>query len=276
MKKYAVFLAAAVLGALPLSAGAFGGRAGRGRPAVAPRVFNRLGFGHEPRGPERGGGLVFGHEGRVHGHEFDSVGSGFPYPYYPYADEGYPYVEPYSGDSYGPADAAAYPNDLAGHGDYPIPMGSVLSPANSQPQGSGYGPHHAASSNGPVIAGDPQKHFRLEPNKPAAPGADPPGANASTLVTAATASAHGHSFDKLVLVSWLKDAGKDTILVENTETGDVQQITSQPNKDHFRIVEMHVDADPRLTEVVISNGTEQGPVKFRFETPATANPPARP
>jgi hypothetical protein len=151
MKKYGVFLAAAALGALPLSAGAFGGHTGGGRPSVAPRVFNQPGFGHEFRGPERGGGPAFGQDGR----------------------------------------------------------------------------------------------------------------------------SHGHVLDKLVLVSWLKDAGKDTILVENTDTNDVQQITSQPNKDHFRIVEMHVNADPRLTEVVISNGAEQGPVKFRFETPATGNPPAR-
>jgi hypothetical protein len=234
------------------------------------------GVGHLGRG-----GLASGHDGRFHRHESGFVGFGLPDPYYPYADEGYPYVEPYSGDGSGPADAAVYPNDLglpvqsdlARRGDYHSPTDSVLSPASSQPQGSGRGPHDARSSNGPVIAGEPQKPFRPEPNKPAAPGADPPGANASTLVTAATVAPHGHVLDKLVLVSWLKDAGKDTILVENTETGDVQQITSQPNKDHFRIVEMHVNADPRLTEVVISNGAEQGSVKFRFETPATANSP---
>jgi hypothetical protein len=276
MKKYGVFLAAAALGALLLSAAAFGGRMGGGRPAVARRVFNRTGFGHDFRGKGRGGGLAFGQDGRFHGRESDFVGFGFPYPYYPYADEGHPDIEPYSGDGSGPAGAAAYPNDLARRGDYTMPMGSVLSPASSQLQGSGRGSHYAGSSNGPIIAREPQKDVRPEPNKPAALRANPPGANASTLVTASTAAAHGHAFDKLVLVSCLKDAGKDTILVENTETNDVQQITSQPNKDHLRIVEIHVDENPRLTEVVISNGTEQGPVKFRFETPATANPPARP
>jgi hypothetical protein len=287
MKKYGVFLAAAALGALPLSAGAFGGRMGGGRPAVAmgrpavgPRVFNRPGFGHEFRGPGRGSGLAFGHDGGVHGHEFDFVGFGSPYPYYyPYAYEGYPYAEPYSGDGYGPVDAAAYPNglaeavqsELARRGDDQTPTDRVISPAGSQPPGSRSGPHYADSSNGPVIAGEQQKNFRPAPNKPAAPRA-----NASMLETSATAAARGGVFDKLVLVSWLEDSGKDLILVENTETNEVQQITSQPNKDHFRIVEMHLNANQRLTEVVISNGSEQGPVKFRFETPIAGSPPASP
>ena len=54
------------------------------------------------------------------------------------------------------------------------------------------------------------------------------------------------------------------IFVLNTETNDVQTITSEPNKDNFRIVEMHPNANPKLFAVVISNGSEQGPVEFRF------------
>jgi hypothetical protein len=86
--------------------------------------------------------------------------------------------------------------------------------------------------------------------------------------------------DKLVLVSWLDDAGKTAIFVQNTETNDVQKITSEPNKDNFRIVEIHPNADPKLFEAVISNGTEKGPVKFRLIPPnpnpqiGTTNPPA--
>jgi hypothetical protein len=69
--------------------------------------------------------------------------------------------------------------------------------------------------------------------------------------------------DKLTLVSWLNDAGKVVIYVQNMETNEVQRITSEPNKDHFRIVEVHPNADPKQFEVVISNGNEKGPVKFR-------------
>ncbi|HXC61057.1 MAG TPA: hypothetical protein VNV63_00150 [Nitrospiria bacterium] len=77
--------------------------------------------------------------------------------------------------------------------------------------------------------------------------------------------------DKLVLVSWLDDAGKIVIFVQNTETNDVQEVTSEPNKDHFRIVEIHPNADPKLFEAVISNGSEKGPVRFRL-TPPDRNP----
>ena len=80
--------------------------------------------------------------------------------------------------------------------------------------------------------------------------------------------------DKLVLVSWLDDAGKIVIFVQNTETNDVQKVTSEPNKDHFRIVEIHPNADPKLFEAVISNGSEKGPVKFRL-TSARSEPADR-
>jgi len=77
--------------------------------------------------------------------------------------------------------------------------------------------------------------------------------------------------DKLVLVSWLDDAGKIVIFVQNTETNDVQRVTSEPNKNHFRIVEIHPNADPKLFEAVISNGSEKGPVRFRL-APSDRNP----
>jgi hypothetical protein len=82
--------------------------------------------------------------------------------------------------------------------------------------------------------------------------------------TQATAPAPSVVFGNLVLVSWLEDAGKDVIYVQNTETKDVQKITSEPNLDNFRIVELHRNADPKLFEAVISNGSQQGPVRFRF------------
>src|SRR6516164_989270 len=77
--------------------------------------------------------------------------------------------------------------------------------------------------------------------------------------------------DKLVLLSWLNEAGQTVIYVQNKETNEVQKITSEPNKDNLRIVEIHPNADPKLFEAVISNGIEQGAVKFRL-TPAKPNP----
>ena len=100
--------------------------------------------------------------------------------------------------------------------------------------------------------------------------------NPFTLVAPATPQAQPSVFDKLVLVSWLKDAGKDVIFVQNTETNDTQKITPEPNKDNFRIVEIHPNDNPKLVEAVISNGNEKGTVKFRFDVPATANQPALP
>jgi hypothetical protein len=71
-------------------------------------------------------------------------------------------------------------------------------------------------------------------------------------------------FGKFVIVSWLKDQGKDVISVKNIETNAVQRITSQPNIDHFRIVEIHPNADLKQFEAIISNGSDQGAVRFQF------------
>jgi hypothetical protein len=100
--------------------------------------------------------------------------------------------------------------------------------------------------------------------------------NPFTLVAPATPQAQPGAFDKLVLVSWLKDAGKDVIFVQNTETNETQKITTEPNKNNFRIVEMHPNDNPKLVEAMISNGSEQGAVKFRFEVPAVGNQPTAP
>src|SRR6516165_5138880 len=77
--------------------------------------------------------------------------------------------------------------------------------------------------------------------------------------------------DKLVLLSWLNEGGQTVIYVQNKETNEVQKITSEPNKDNLRIVEIHPNADPKLFEAVISDGSEQGAVKFRL-TPPHLNP----
>ena len=96
------------------------------------------------------------------------------------------------------------------------------------------------------------------------PPAVPQPTQAAAKGTQTRPQAHAGAFGNLVLVSWLEDAGKDVIYVQNTETNDVQKITSEPNLDNFRIVEIHPNADPKLFEAVISNGSQQGPVRFRF------------
>ena len=96
------------------------------------------------------------------------------------------------------------------------------------------------------------------------PPAVPQPAQTAAGSTQATSPAQSGVFGNLVLVSWLEDAGKDVIYVQNTETKDVQKITSEPNLDNFRILELHRNADPKLFEAIISNGSQQGPVRFRF------------
>jgi hypothetical protein len=84
--------------------------------------------------------------------------------------------------------------------------------------------------------------------------------NPVKLVTPAP-NTQGGAFANLVLVGWLNDAGNYVIFVQNTETKKLQKVTSEPNKDHFRIIEIRPNADPKLVEAVISNGTDQGTVK---------------
>jgi hypothetical protein len=83
--------------------------------------------------------------------------------------------------------------------------------------------------------------------KPAAPERPPP------------------AFEKLFLASWLKDSGREVVLVQNSETNEVQRITAVPNQNNLRLVEMHPNPNPQFVEVVISDGKEQGTVKFRVQ-----------
>jgi hypothetical protein len=89
--------------------------------------------------------------------------------------------------------------------------------------------------------------------------------NPFTIVTPVLAQAQPKAFDKLVLVSWLNDGVKDVVFVQNTETNEVQKITTDPNSNSLRLIAIHKAADPKNAEVVLSNGTEQGSVKFRLE-----------
>jgi len=92
--------------------------------------------------------------------------------------------------------------------------------------------------------------------------------NPFTLVAPAVAQAQPSLFDKLVLLSWLDDGGQDVVFVQNTETNAVQKVTKESGADNLKLLEVHVDTDPRKVEVVLSHGAERGIVKFRTENPA--------
>jgi hypothetical protein len=134
---------------------------------------------------------------------------------------------------------------------------------SSQAPGPGYSVGYVPSSYGSATVGgheeNPKQRRTNQPNRePIHSGS----------ILRQNSQAPAGVFDKLVLVSWLYDAEKDVVLVQDKETNDVQKITSEPNKDNFRILVLHPNADPKLFEVVLSIGSDQGPVKFRFETPA--------
>jgi hypothetical protein len=105
--------------------------------------------------------------------------------------------------------------------------------------------------------------------------------NPFTIVTPVAQVAQPKVFDKLVLVSWMNDGGNDVVFVQNVETNEVQKITKDPNSNNLRLVAIHKAADPKDADVVLSNGNEEGPVKFRLEsvtpgTPQTAQQPLVP
>ena len=108
-----------------------------------------------------------------------------------------------------------------------------------------------------------QAEMRTDPLKLVSP-AVPQAVQAAVQAPQAIPQPQAGGSAKLVLVSWLNDNGKDVIFVQNVETNEVQRITSELNRKNFRIVEVHPNADPKEFEAIISNGSEQIPVKFRF------------
>ena len=91
--------------------------------------------------------------------------------------------------------------------------------------------------------------------------------NPFTLVTPVAQQVRTTPFDKLILVSWLNDGVKDVVFVQNTETSEVQKVTNDPNPNNLRLIAINKNADPKKADVVLSNGAEQGSVKFRLEAP---------
>jgi hypothetical protein len=148
------------------------------------------------------------------------------------------------------------------------PIVIVVNTGNSRPMDPSPNPAYLPSAYSSTQAAGPQRIVTQDPNEQIGPGADPKPVTPPVVQPAQAAAkkppAQAGPFGNLVLVSWLEDAGKDVIYVQNTDTNDVQKITSEPNLDHFRIVELHPNADPKLFEAVISNGNQQGAVRFRF------------
>ena len=103
--------------------------------------------------------------------------------------------------------------------------------------------------------------------------------NPFTLVTPTAPQVHSSPFDKLFLTSWLKDGARDVIFIQNLETNEVQKITAEPNQDNLRLIALHLNPNPQLVEAVISDGKEQGQLKFRFDVQSsvaqTASPSAQ-
>jgi len=105
--------------------------------------------------------------------------------------------------------------------------------------------------------------------------------NPFTLVTPAVRT-QPQAFSKLVVVSWLND-GKDSLFVQDTDTNDVQKITDVPNEKGLRIVTVHAKGGGdfqmiRDFDAVISNGSEQGTIKFKAQesAPTIASNPINP
>jgi hypothetical protein len=192
---------------------------------------------------------------------------GYPYDY-SYLDYGPDYDSQYWDDSAAPVQAESS-RPAVDHG----PIVVIINKGNSRPMDSSPNTAYINSDYSSTDAAGQQRIVMQDPNEKIGPRANPrtfvPPAVPQPTQTVAkgtqtTPQAQAGAFSNLVLVSWLEDAGKDVIYVQNTETNDVQKISSEPNLDNFRIVELHPNADPKLFEAVISNGSQQGPVRFRF------------
>jgi hypothetical protein len=90
--------------------------------------------------------------------------------------------------------------------------------------------------------------------------------NPFTLVTPSLGGP-ASPFSKLILVNWLHDKGKDIVFVEDTETNEVKKVTKEEgaNSDRLRLVEVVPNKNPSLIVAKLTNGREEGVVKFKFE-----------
>ena len=87
------------------------------------------------------------------------------------------------------------------------------------------------------------------------------------------AQVHTTSFDKIILLSWLEDGPATIVFVENTDTKEVHKISANAGANHIRLITLHKDADPAKAEALLSDGKEQGLVRFRMEVALAATEP---
>jgi hypothetical protein len=111
------------------------------------------------------------------------------------------------------------------------------------------------------------QEFGTEARPPGTPSPQPGAAPSDTSrtlpgVAAASPGQRNDSLPKRILLSWFKEGGKEVALVEDTELKRVERVTTEPNSDHLRIVEVHSDINPQLSAVVISDGQKQETVRF--------------
>lgn len=251
---------------------------------VIARGLNSAGF--------RGGGFNHGFRGRFIARRnrpvfFQQYGwPGYWYPYdYAYADPlSYSYLEPDSqpdyqywdnSSAYGQQSPAYVQQESTNRAVPQNPVVIVINAPNSRstdsavptdPRGNvGYASYGYVPANG---AGQ-QRTGMQDPNERTGPDPVTPGDPVVPQATPAPqkntqSSVRTGPFGKFVVVSYLQDRGKDVISVKNLETNDVQRVTSQPNIDHLRLVEVHPNPDLRQFEAIISNGSDQGAVRFQF------------
>ena len=259
MKKLRVFrwlLMATLAASLPITAQAAGGPIMGGGPRLSGGRGRDFAF-HDGRFHNR----FFAHDRFFrHHHRFVSnfafVGFGFPdwypnyydsYPDYYSNNDGEPgYDDPYLDESSVPT-----LSELARRTNYTASFEGISSFGSPLPMGSSNDRNSYRSTS----AEGRDMNVVREPNESTGAKAD------SVKLVTQDPNTQGGVFANLILVGWLNDSGNYVLFVQNTETKKLQKVTSEPNKDHFRILEIRPNADPKLVEAVISNGTDQGTVK---------------
>jgi hypothetical protein len=255
LRYFGWFLAATLAASLPITAQAAGGHNIGGGPHLSG------GRGHDfalHDGHFRNRFFVHDRFFRHH-HRFVSnfafVGLDFP-DWYPNYDDSYPgdYSnndgEPDSDGQYFDESSVPTLSELARGANDTASFGGISSFGRPQP----VGPTNDRASYRTSSVSQRENVVR-EPNESSAAKSD-----SAKLITPDPNTQSG-TFANLILVGWLNDAGNDVIFVQNTQTKKLQKLTAEPNKDHFRIIELRQNADPKLVEAVISTGTEQGTVK---------------
>jgi hypothetical protein len=273
-----LFLSVAAVSQAGPARGGFSGRSFHA--GFVARGLNSAGF--HGGGFNRGGfrGRFFGRRNRRIAFQ-QYAWPGYWYPYgYPYDDLNYSDLEPDSqpdyqywdnSSAYGQQSPAYAQQESTNRGVPQTPVVIVINAGKSGSTDSGGNVGYANYGYVPTGVSGPQRVVAQGPNQgndpdPIAPG-DPvePQATPVPQKTTQTPVQTGTGpFSKFVVLSYLKDRGKDVVSIKNVETIDVQRITSQPNIDHFRLVEIHPNPDQRQFEAIISNGSEQGPVRFQF------------